>query len=341
MTKLSICHLSEGIAGHDGQALGIIKTLKDAGFDIKATTIKVEWRIRPLRGVLRFISRKLTKCPNSLSIKIISFCYKFIFPEGINVIISSGANLAPLNLALAKKYKLKNIHLSTPRDWDISDFTAYVTSSKVSNSYSNLVPDIIPNLFDPKECEKQGKRFIDENDIQDTQFSLLILGGDGIGYSYQREEWHEIVEKFINFSKSNATVPLFITSRRTPQNVEDYIKNNHNSDMSVFYHSERARGKFDHLLFVSKYIFVTEDSSTMISEAISSGKKIVSIFPKTINAPNKYKNIIAKYENLGFIERCKIKNIDEFSFLEDADISEVVQKSIKNFQNSLSDRLKD
>ena len=36
-----------------------------------------------------------------------------------------------------------------------------------------------------------------------------------------------------------------------------------------------------------------------------------------------------------------IKNIDEFSFLEDADISEVVQRSIKNFQNSLSDRLKD
>ena len=134
MTKLSICHLSEGIAGHDGQALGVIKTLKDSGFDIKATTIKVEWRIRSLRGILRFISRKLTRHPNSLSISIISYCYKFIFPEDINVIISSGANLAPLNLALAKKYKLKNIHLSTPRDWNISDFTAYVTSSKVSKS---------------------------------------------------------------------------------------------------------------------------------------------------------------------------------------------------------------
>ena len=31
---INICHLSEGIAGHNGQVLGVIKAIKDAGFEV-------------------------------------------------------------------------------------------------------------------------------------------------------------------------------------------------------------------------------------------------------------------------------------------------------------------
>ena len=32
--QIRILHLSEGIAGHDGQDLGVINTLRDAAYDI-------------------------------------------------------------------------------------------------------------------------------------------------------------------------------------------------------------------------------------------------------------------------------------------------------------------
>ena len=111
--------------------------------------------------------------------------------------------------------------------------------------------------------------------------------------------------------------------------------------MSVLYHSEKARGKFDHLLYVADNIFVTEDSSTMLSEAVSSGKKVISIFPQNINAPEKYLQIIKKYQGLGFIERCGIENIDKFTFLGESNIQDKVDSSRKNFQRSLVERLKD
>ena len=338
--KIRICHLSEGVAGHDGQVFGVIKTLRDAGYDVSTKTVSVRWKIHFLRSLLRLLSRKLSKYPNFIARKLILFCYKFALVNEVDVIISGGANLAPLNLAISKTLKVKNIHLSTPRDWKISDFSAYITSSKVSTSPSNLVPEIVPNQFDPKTCKELGTKFISEKGIEGIKFSLLVLGGDGIGYTYTNREWIEIIDNFSSFCKSKESNPLFITSRRTPKEIEDSIKERHDVSMSVLFHSEKTRGKFDHLLYIADYIFVTEDSSTMISEAVSSGKKIISIFPKNIKAPDKYLQIIKKYEGLGFIERCDIQNISNFSITGETNIQERVESSIKNFQRLLVDRLR-
>lgn len=339
--KIRICHLSEGVAGHDGQVLGVIKTLRDAGYDVLTKTVSVRWKIHLLRGLLRLISRKLSKYPNFISTKLILFCYKFSSVNEVDVIISGGANLAPLNLAISKTLKVKNIHLSTPRDWKISDFSAYITSSKVSSSPSNLVPEIVPNQFDPKTCKDLGTKFIYEKGIEGIKFSLLVLGGDGIGYTYTKKEWIEILDNFSSYCESKESSPLFITSRRTPKEIEDLIKHRYDVSMSVLFHSEKARGKFDHLLYIADDIFVTEDSSTMISEAVSSGKKVASIFPQNIKAPDKYLQIIKKYESLGFIERCDIQSIDKFSLKGETNIREKVENSKKNFQRLLVNRLKD
>ena len=339
--KIKICHLSEGVAGHDGQVLGVIKTLRDAGYDVLTKTVSVKWKIHLLRGLLRLISRKLSKYPNFISTKLILFCYKFSSVNEVDVIISGGANLAPLNLAISKTLKVKNIHLSTPRDWKISDFSAYITSSKVSSSPSNLVPEIVPNQFDPKTCKDVGTKFISEKGIEGIKFSLLVLGGDGIGYTYTKKEWKEILDNFSSYCESKESSPLFITSRRTPKEIEDLIKHRYDVSMSVLFHSEKARGKFDHLLYIADDIFVTEDSSTMISEAVSSGKKVASIFPQNIKAPDKYLQIIKKYESLGFIERCDIQSIDKFSLKGETNIREKVENSKKNFQRLLVNRLKD
>ena len=177
------------------------------------------------------------------------------------------------------------------------------------------MPDIVPNIFDPRTCKEMGKKFITANGITEMNYSLLIVGGDGIGYVYQKNEWTALIENFIIFCKKNNTKPLFITSRRTPKKIEEFIERNYDTTMSVLFHSEKTRGKFHHLLYIAQNIFVTEDSSTMLSEAISSGKRVISIFPQEINAPDKYTEIISKYENLEFIVRCEISKMIGFSFV--------------------------
>ena len=65
--QIRIVHLSEGTAGHDGQVLGVIKTLRDAEYDISVKTVIVSWKIYALRGLLRLLSRKLSRYPNTIS----------------------------------------------------------------------------------------------------------------------------------------------------------------------------------------------------------------------------------------------------------------------------------
>ena len=95
--QINVGHLTEGISGHDGQALGVIKSLVDSGYNINVTTISVGWSNRFTRGVLKFISRKLSRFPNSININLITKCYAFSSFRNIDIFISSGANLAPLN----------------------------------------------------------------------------------------------------------------------------------------------------------------------------------------------------------------------------------------------------
>ena len=245
------------------------------------------------------------------------------------------------NLAITKKNSVKNIHLSSKRDWHVQDFTAYITTKKISPLRNNLSPDIVPNLFDPAKCMKAGNRFIAENNLYEDKFSLLILGGNGIGYKYDKNEWDEILKNFSDFCMRSNTKQVFITSPRTPIEVENIIQSRYDTSISVLFHSENKRGSFSHLFYIATNIFVTEDSSTMLSEAISSGKRIVCVYPERINAPKKYTEIIQKYEALNFIKRRNIKEICDTPFNEAIDISSAVNQSLAEFNKLLVELLSD
>ena len=244
-------------------------------------------------------------------------------------------------MALTKKNNAKNIHLSSKRDWHVEDFTAYITTKKISSLKNNLSPDIVPNLFDPAQCMRAGETFIKENNLYEDKFSLLILGGNGIGYKYDETEWDEILKNFSDFCQQSNTKPLFITSPRTPNEVESIIQLKYETSFSVLFHSENKRGSFPHLLYMASNIFVTEDSSTMLSEAISAGKRVACIYPKNINAPEKYTEIIRKYEALNFIKRKNINEISDVVLNEMIDITSNVNQSFAEFNKLLTELLFD
>ncbi|GIR11419.1 MAG: hypothetical protein CM15mP22_8390 [Gammaproteobacteria bacterium] len=136
--QIRIVHLSEGIAGHDGQVLGVIKTLRDAEYDISVKTVIVSWKIYALRGLLRLLSRKLSRYPNIISTRLIKLCYSITPIADVDIVISGGANLAPLNLALIQILKVKHT-FKQPKRLESFRLYCYITSTRVSKSSSNLV----------------------------------------------------------------------------------------------------------------------------------------------------------------------------------------------------------
>jgi len=57
-------------------------------------------------------------------------------------------------------------------------------------------------------------------------------------------------------------------------------------------------------------IFVTEDSAMMISESISSGKPVTTLYPSNTKSPLRYENHISKYADLELIKRSPLHDLE-------------------------------
>ena len=97
-------------------------------------------------------------------------------------------------------------------------------------------------------------------------------------------------------------------------------------DYSAWFHQGAKNFNLAALFGSAKNIFVTEDSAMMISESISSGKPVTTLFPSGIQSPLRYKAHIQKYLDLNLITREPIKNF----------LIKEIDNSSNNVQNHLS-----
>jgi len=153
---------------------------------------------------------------------------------------------------------------------------------------------------------------------------LFLIGGNGIGYFYSLEEWQELISQIHTLYDSTKLPITIVTSRRTHPKVEEKFRHELASidmEYSVWFHKGDSNFNLAALLGSATKIFVTEDSAMMISESISSGKNVSTLFPKEIKSPNRYKKHIKKYEDLLYISRQSISN---FVIQEDRETQERV-----------------
>jgi uncharacterized protein len=194
--------------------------------------------------------------------------------------------------------KIPNIQLGSPRGIHSNNFNAHLTIEKYFDTPSNIVVDVTPNLYSPVLCQKASNQAAHENSC------LLLIGGKGIGYSYKESEWNKLIANVISFTGTNSAITI-VTSRRTDPRIEDLLRNNLNgfyTDRSIWFHHGGANANLAELFGNAAKIFVTEDSAMMISESISSGKKVTTLFPTSVKTPNRYSKHIQKYRDLNLID---------------------------------------
>ena len=137
----------------------------------------------------------------------------------------------------------------------------------------------------------------------------MLIGGDGIGYTYSFSEYERFIDNINEFSKHSNNEILCVTSRRTDPKVENLFFQNIKqiSEHSIWFHRGGANADLAKLFGSAQHIMVTEDSAMMISEAISSGNLVTTIYPKVINSPSRYDNQIQHYLNRGFMSRSSME----------------------------------
>ena len=298
--------LSDDIPGHFNQSKGIA-TLLSTQINASVSIETMVYKFTFLRSIITFLARILCRLMSELSANIIRHFYQNIDMNGVDLIIAAGGNTAPLSAALKKTFSVPVIQLGSPRGIPLRLFNALVTVEKYFDHPANIVVDITPNIYSPSDCLKAAKS-------QDMHHHLLFLiGGKGIGYSYEQEEWTALVKNIFYLQKDSQLPVTIVTSRRTDPIVEKKLQHelsSISSSYSAWYHKGDKNYNLAALFGSAKNIFVTEDSAMMISESISSGKPVTTLYPSKINSPLRYENHISKYADLELVKRSPLYDFE-------------------------------
>lgn len=295
---MRIVILSDGIPGHVSQALGLADWLRHWGKSVSVleARLRFKWLRRPLASACNGLDRF------PIPARWILRCYRMQLPtEPADLIVSAGGNTGFANSALSRHWQCRNIFIGSPRHLADKNFSALLTLEPVAGSPpNNLVMDFAPARVG------SGK-------AQPNHWALL-LGGDGSGYRYRREDWSALLCWASERAEKDGIRWIVAGSRRSPGYLRQLCRQ-HLPESSVAADCWPGDGSppLVDILPRAERILCTEDSMTMLSESINLARPLTSLRPLSANMPDRYRRALEKFEGMGLLERVAIAGLDTFS----------------------------
>jgi len=299
MTKLKGILLTQGMHGMISQVEGLAKAL-DLDFTHHTVETNRFWKLFP---------PKLTPISQSV--------FKKINSEDFDVIISCGRKSVIPSIYLKKNSskKVTNIHIQNPKV-NLNNFSYVIAPEHDELDGGNVFSTKgAMHYLSRKEIDDNSDYLKNRLDINKEYFSL-ILGGPTKHYDYTDENIHNILDLFENLISKNNLQGIVIPSMRTPKNIIELCKNKLRTNSLIIDNVDKKA--YLSALSLAKYVAVTCDSTSMISEAALTGKPIyVADIPakKNDHRIKKFKelftklNIIKKLDNK--LETWHYETLDE------------------------------
>jgi len=287
MSKLKGILLTQGMHGMISQVEGLAKAL-DIDYVHHTVELNNFWKLFP---------PKLTPISQSV--------FKKINSKDFDVIISCGRKSVIPSIYLKKNSskKVTNIHIQNPKV-NLNNFSYVIAPEHDELDGGNVFSTKgAMHYLSRKEIEDNSdylKNRLDAN----KEYFLLILGGPTKHYDYSDENILNILDLFDNLISKNSLQGIVIPSMRTPKNIIELCKNKLKTNSLIIDNVDKKA--YLSALSLAKYVAVTCDSTSMISEAALTGKPIyVADIPAKKNDQRikKFKelftklNIIKKLDN--------------------------------------------
>ena len=300
---MNVLLLSDDLPGHFNQSLGIIKALRKER-EVDATRVSVKLRFGLGRNLMRTY---LNRLPLQPAVASLSWFYRCELPNlsAFDLIVSAGGRTSFANAWLARALQIPNIYAGSLRNLDPRLFTRVLTLEPVPGADNNLVLPIHASPVDAVEVERQGERLRSERGWQQQRIWLLLVGGNGAGYRYEKPDWQELARLMTLLASQHGIRWLVASSRRTGAEAEHWLQSSMDDAYIVASSWATAEEVFDLQAFlgVAERVFVTEDSMTMLTEAIYSRRPVHSLAPAHARPDERYQRTMRRFAASGFICR--------------------------------------
>ena len=187
------------------------------------------------------------------------------------LIISCGRVAAPLSLIYKRICQAKIINILDPyfkrKEFDkiiIPNHDKKLKGNNFLYIYGSLVNKELRKI--KKSDDEKFSKLINK----DKKSIVILIGGNTKRTKFKYKDLNKFTKYLLMINSQNNNL-YFLFSRRTSNEMKIFIKNNFKRS---FIWDEKSKNPYWFLLNKSDYIIVTEDSISMISEAISLCKPV-------------------------------------------------------------------
>jgi uncharacterized protein len=183
-------------------------------------------------------------------------------------VVSAGSTTYYPNRVIAKKLHAQSVAIMLPRGYQEASFDLIIAQAHDNPPVADHVLTLPVNLSCPQPqglVKRSGK----------GPCVAFIIGGPSRHYHMDAKALAEQLERI--FALFPGGEFFVTTSPRTPPEVDQLIQAR-SFDYRVVYSQEPLNPIAD-FLKLADYVFVTEDSTSMISEAVTFGRACVEVLP--------------------------------------------------------------
>lgn len=314
---MEVIVVSDGKKGHVNQSLALAELL-----GAQCIQVLTQKRLEPMRDFMsRLFSFVLSPrdYPSSWRKSIMRRCIgitslpKLNNPSERPVVIATGTLTSVASLALAGEMGARTLHVLSPSFVPFRLFDAVVlpqhdVSRKPQPNVLTLPIALGPvggkNVDDSLD---EMKRRLGASDIAQGSYVAVLIGGDSAHYIMDEARLLSAFEKLAELAKQNSLRILLTTSRRTPDAVEKRLQSFVETNPSLFAFCVWGRtDKFNPIpafLELAKAVVVTEESVSMVSEAVLAGHKPLIITLERRDRSRKFPRFYAFLEERSLVRK--------------------------------------
>ncbi len=294
--------LSDDRMGHLNQSLAFVK-YTGMPFDVVSVKFKARWC-----KLLSYIFDNLGIYTESL------FDIDIDQTNEYDIVVGAGSSTAYLTKVLAKKMNARSVAMMLPRGFRYDFDVIFAQSHDNPPKQQNIIE--IPANFSYVESQgiyKAGKKSIG-----------IVIGGNNKLCTMKKEKLQEQLDAIVKLYEGYEVA--ITTSPRTSEEIESLVSS-YGFDYEVIY-SKNEINPISDFLEQCETVFLTGDSTSMISETVSYGRSNIIILPLACKEKkkNKFTKFINTLEQKGYIHvfdgsiKKKNKKLDFRSHLEQVNI---------------------
>jgi mitochondrial fission protein ELM1 len=229
-----------------------------------------------------------------------------------DLILSSGGRSVFAARTLAVKYGVPFVFLGERKPYPPDWFHTVFTPSSLETAANDLRMDVIPTKITPEIVTQAAADWAER---PAGRLWAMLIGGKSRSHDFQDSDWENLAKGMAQLAEQEGIRWLLTTSRRTGKELETKLRELLPPEIlaDAVWWCRQPEKKLAAYLGAAEAIWVTQDSISMVTEAVATDKPVIVIQPAatTFPASSFLPGYLSNLESLGLISRLPMARLSD------------------------------